>query len=96
MYFAFLLFLVGDNNKLGYFGRLIYNLLLVYDKVKTVKPIDAPSGMYFCRNRGSKLAKIAFLTEFEQFWHFGHFQRGIVMKYKIIKRLIPTVSTVHD
>ena len=78
-YFAFLLFLVGDNNILGNFRRLIYNILLVYDKVKTVKPIDVPSGASFCRYRGSKLAKIAIVTEIEHFWHFGHFQKEIDM-----------------
>ena len=43
-YFALLLFLEGDNIKWGNFRRVIYNILLVYAKVKTVKPIDAPSG----------------------------------------------------
>ena len=53
----------GNNYKWGYFRRLIYNMLLVYDKVKTVKPINDPSGASFCRNRGSKLAKTVIVTE---------------------------------
>ena len=75
-----MLFLEGNNIKWENFRRPIYNILLVYDTVKTVKPIDAPSGTKFCRNRGSKLAKIAILAEMEHLWHFGHFQRRIVMK----------------
>ena len=74
-----MLFSDGGNNGWGNFRRLIYNTLLVYDKVKTVKPIDALSGASFSRNRGSKLAETAIVTEIEHFWHFGHFQKEIVM-----------------
>ena len=53
----------GDNNKKQISRRLIYNILLVYARVKTVKPIDALSGASFSKNRGSKLAETAIVTE---------------------------------
>ena len=78
--FAFWPYLEGDNNKQRNSRRLIYYILLLYAKVKTVKPIDALSWASFSRYSGSKLAETAIVTEIEHFWHFGHFQRGIVMK----------------
>ena len=75
----------GDNKKKQISRRLIYNILLVYDKVKTVKPIDGAS---FRRNKSSKLAKTAIVTEIEHFWHSGHFQKEIVMIYESLRRLI--------
>ena len=75
-----MLFLEGDNNKLGNFRRPIYNTTFVYDQVKTVKPIDALSGASFSRNKISKLAGTAIVTEIEHFWHFGHFRKWIIMK----------------
>ena len=73
----------GDNNKWEHFRRLIYIILLVYAKVKTVKPIDAPSGASFCRNRGSKLAKTAMMKKTEHIVHFGYFWRGITINADI-------------
>ena len=68
-----MLFLEGDNIKWGNFRRLIYNILLVYAKVKTVKAIDALSGASFSRNSSSKLAETAIAAEIEHFWHSRHF-----------------------
>ena len=58
-------------------------MLLVYDKVKTVKPINDPSGASFCRNRGSKLAKTAMMKKTEHIVHFGYFWRGITINADI-------------
>ena len=45
----------------------------VSDQVKAGKPIDGPLEALFCYHRGSKLAKIPFVTEIEHFWHRRHF-----------------------